>query len=187
MNTWRRGFTIAELLVVIVVVAVLATVVAISYTGAQSRANNTKVRDAADKIADAIRVFAAREGHFPIGGNSSTAAIGVGKECADGVNGWYNVQYACTINDTLVASGYLPSDVAAGLPTNTNTTASPKSSVMVYKYGTNQAMVYYSLESPTTQDISDFNAQLTKCGLNPAGTIVQRDTHGMRGGICIDY
>lgn len=37
-----RGFTIVELLIVIVIIAILATVTIVSYNGIQARAKNTK-------------------------------------------------------------------------------------------------------------------------------------------------
>lgn len=175
----KRGFTIVELMIVIVVIGILSSITAVMYTGAQTQSRNTQIIDIADKVVDSIKLFAVQQGHFPRGGSGSSAAIGAGTECADGSTGWYSTGYLCHVNDTLVASNYLPSSVAAGIPSGYG--------MMVYTYGTNQAMVFYTLQNPSATDTAKFNAQMTKCGLNPGGTVAQRDTNGMRGGICFDY
>lgn len=183
----KRGFTVVELMIVIVVIGILASILAVMYNAAQTQSRDTKLRDSAQKIVEAIQLFSSNNGHFPIGGAASTVAIGASKECSNGANGWFNVQYTCTLNDTLVASGYLPSSLADGLPTNVNISTTPKSSIQVYKVSTTMAMIFYSLELPSAADTAKFNSELTKCGYNPAGTVSQRDSYGARGGICFDY
>ncbi len=181
-----KGFTIIELIIVVVVIAILSMISAAVYGSAQIQARNTQSADAAHKVADAIRLFIVKNGHFPRGGLGSTTAIS-GTECADGSNAWFATgRYTCTVEDTLVASGYLPSGFSAELPSNFEYAAPNNRTLMVYNAGGNKIMVFYSLESPTAQDTEDFNAQLTDCGYNPAGTVVQRDSYGMRGGVCIN-
>ena len=190
MKVWaKQGFTIVEILIVIVVVAILATLTAVMYMNAQTQAQDVRVRDAADKVADAIQLFASKAGRLPRGGNSSTTAIGAGTECTDGSGGWVaKGPYICSVEDTLVASGYLPAGFMAKLPQNpTYPTATYNRSLMLYSMGTDKAMVFYSQQSPTAADTGSFNAEMTRCGLNPAGAVAQRDTYGMRGGICFQY
>ena len=190
MKVWaKQGFTIVEILIVIVVVAILATLTAAMYMNAQTQAQDVRVRDAADKVADAIQLFASKAGRLPRGGNSSTTAIGAGTECTDGSGGWIaKGPYICSVEDTLVASGYLPVGFMAKLPQNpTYPTATYNQSLMLYSMGTDKAMVFYSQQSPTAADTGSFNAEMTRCGLNPAGAVAQRDTYGMRGGICFQY
>ena len=43
MKRGVKGFTIVELLIVIVVIAILAAISIVAYNGIQSRANNTKI------------------------------------------------------------------------------------------------------------------------------------------------
>ena len=188
MSRVHKGFTIVELIIVIVIIAILAIITATIYQSVQVQARDAQMSDAATKVADAIQLFASKNGHFPAGGWGSSTAIGAGTECSNGVNGWFaSGLYTCTVEDTLKASGYLPAGFAANLPANTKYTSPNTLALMVYIYSGNLAMVYYSMESPSTSDTNHFNAQLTKCGINPAGTVTQRDTYGMRNGICFSY
>lgn len=191
-QTLRQGFTIVELVVVIAVIAILATIVSMMYVTVQEQARDTQLRDAARKVVDAIQLFNSRYQHFPAGGSGSNSAIGSNSECADGANGWFAKgtygASGCTVEDTLVASGYLPTGFSAKLPKNKlfNPTSTNNLSLMVYKSGTDKVMVFYTLEAATSEDTAAFNTQLTRCGYAPAGPIKQRDSWGMRGGICAD-
>ena len=70
-----NGFTIVELLVVIIVIAILASLVALSYGNAQTQTRDTQMRDAADKFADAIKLIYLKTGTFPKGGYGSVNAV----------------------------------------------------------------------------------------------------------------
>lgn len=61
----EKGFTIVELLIVIVVIAILAAIVIVAYNGIQNSARTTKAQTnaaAAQRVAEA---FNADEGHYP--------------------------------------------------------------------------------------------------------------------------
>lgn len=62
-----RGFTIAELLVVVVVVAILASIVIVTYNGVQNNAHDAAVKSDLRGIADKIEAFrtANRERQYP--------------------------------------------------------------------------------------------------------------------------
>lgn len=191
MKRHSYGFTLVELSIVIAVIGILVTIGVISYRGSQDRAHDLQIRDAATQVADQIQLFASNYGHFPRGGYGSTTAIGAGTECADGAAGWFGSSiYTCTVEDTLVASKYLPSGFSVGLPQMPGYSVGTSSrAIMVYVANptTKLAMVYYYLASPTSSDTANFNDELTKCGYNPAGVIGPRDSYGMRNGICINY
>lgn len=194
LRTSRPGFTIVELVVVIVIIAILAVVTAVLYNSAQKQSRDVALADAADKVADAIQLYTQRNGAWPVGGSGSAVAAGA-SGCTDGRDGWFaSGTYTCSIEDTLVKSGYLPSGFSASLPINTEYGKTSKYSLMVYKIGagnlttgTNKGMVFYSMEDYTADDTTHFNTEMQKCGLNPAGTISQRDNYKMRNGICILY
>jgi len=60
-----RGFTIVELLIVIVVVAILAAVTVVAYNGIQQRAYNTKVIAGANQYYKAFLEYKAVNGYYP--------------------------------------------------------------------------------------------------------------------------
>ena len=61
----QTGFTIIELLVVIVVIGILATVIIIAYNGAQDRARFASYRSDISRINDAIQVYFGEKGSYP--------------------------------------------------------------------------------------------------------------------------
>lgn len=191
MKRRLHGFTVVELSIVIAVIGILVTISVVSYRGSQDRSHDVQIRDAAVQVADQIQLFVTNTGHFPRGGFGSTTAIGAGTECADGSAGWFGSSiYTCTVEDTLVASGYLPSGFSVRLPQVPGYSAGTSSrAIMVYiaNASTRIAMVYYYLASPTSSDTANFNDELTKCGYNPAGAIGPRDSYNMKNGICINY
>ena len=64
MNS-RRGFTIVELLIVIVVIAVLAAISVVAFRGIQERARDTQRAQDVKTIAKALELYYADNGRFP--------------------------------------------------------------------------------------------------------------------------
>lgn len=56
----KRGFTIVELLIVIVVIGILAAIVTVAYNGIQQRARNTKTIATAEQWVEILDVYAAK-------------------------------------------------------------------------------------------------------------------------------
>lgn len=61
-----NGFTIVELLIVIVVIGILAAITIVSYNGIQQRANNTARIAAAQQAIKLIKAYRATNGTIPV-------------------------------------------------------------------------------------------------------------------------
>ena len=81
MQKPARGFTIVELLIVIVVIAVLAAITVIAYNGIQQRANNTAIIQAVGQTIKSIQAYKAQEGDYPV--NSTYACITSSSGCVE--------------------------------------------------------------------------------------------------------
>src|SRR5450759_4479507 len=65
----RRGFTIVELLIVIVVIAILGAITIVAYSGIQQRASNTAIIDSASSSLRMIESYIAVNGAYPYTSN----------------------------------------------------------------------------------------------------------------------
>lgn len=67
--TRALGFTIVELLIVIVVIAILAAISVVAYRGIQNNTYDTAIKNDLASFAKEIRLYEAERGHFPISGS----------------------------------------------------------------------------------------------------------------------
>jgi prepilin-type N-terminal cleavage/methylation domain-containing protein len=81
----QRGFTIVELLIVIVVIAILAAITVVAFNGVQQRARDTQRKSDLAQIAKALHLYNTDNGSF----------AGTGSGCGSGGNGagWYHNDY----------------------------------------------------------------------------------------------
>jgi prepilin-type N-terminal cleavage/methylation domain-containing protein len=61
----QNGFTIVELLIVIVVIAILATISLVVYNGVQKRAKNSQIQAAVVSYAKSLKLYAVDNGALP--------------------------------------------------------------------------------------------------------------------------
>src|ERR1044072_8682606 len=61
----QKGFTIVELLIVIVVIGILATLVIVTFTGIQQKARNTKRQTDINAIQSHVEAYYAQNGYYP--------------------------------------------------------------------------------------------------------------------------
>lgn len=61
----RSGFTIVELLIVIVVIAILATISIVAYSGIQQRATNTRIIVTVNQVVKSITGYISTNGSYP--------------------------------------------------------------------------------------------------------------------------
>jgi len=86
-RSFTRGFTIVELLIVIVVIAILAAISIVAYNGIQSRARNSAIESTVSSYLKLLKVYTATYGAYPTTSGTclcsvsdyDTAAMGVGK------------------------------------------------------------------------------------------------------------
>ena len=100
----ERGFTIVELLIVIVVIAILAAITIVAYNGIQNRAKTTKAQTnaaAVQKVAEAYNadnnVYPGTAANFTATTNASKLPTGVvlltGATGLSGTNGETSIDY----------------------------------------------------------------------------------------------
>lgn len=61
----KGGFTVVEILVVIVVIGILAAISIVAYNGIQTRAFNTRIIDGVGQYRDALSVYKSQRGGYP--------------------------------------------------------------------------------------------------------------------------
>ncbi|HSX36639.1 MAG TPA: prepilin-type N-terminal cleavage/methylation domain-containing protein [Patescibacteria group bacterium] len=65
INRKQQGFTIVELLIVIVVIGILAALVITTYTGIQAKARNSKRDTDINAVQTQLEAYFAQNGHYP--------------------------------------------------------------------------------------------------------------------------
>ncbi len=72
----ERGFTIVELLIVIVVIAILAAITIVSYNGISTRARYSVMQQDIEAMNKAVLLYYADNGKYPSTGTTAGNAIG---------------------------------------------------------------------------------------------------------------
>lgn len=178
----QHGFTIVELLIVIVVIAILAAISVTAYNGMQSRATDTSLRQAAATIEKSLKIWAVDNGSVLTGDSGSTLALSNGK-CPDGGGQGFIGRglYTCTMQEYLEAAKLIPTNYIDTVPLNTyyGSASNGRYSIMVYQCsnaGVGKHALYWTLRAPTAEDASILNSTISTCS-NPTNI---RDTWGMR-------
>ncbi len=71
MNKTTTAFTIVELLIVIIIIAILATISIATYTNIQNRANDSVIQSDITNMAKQIRLDSVTRGSFILGGSAT--------------------------------------------------------------------------------------------------------------------
>jgi len=69
-----QGFTIVELLIVVVVIAILAAITIVSYNGITNKANASAAKSTAATVQKKIELYNTQVGNYPITKDALTAA-----------------------------------------------------------------------------------------------------------------
>lgn len=194
MQKAKSGFTIVELLIVIVVIGILAAITIVAYNGVQARANNTKTVSAVNAIEKALQLWHVDTGGQPYSGGGSTAIMPTppsGNSCPGSTTagGWVarGAGYSCSLEDLLLAYKLIPSDLISSLPPNKNTNNSSKQTLMFYTCSnvTNGYILMWYVDSPSSSDVASFDSAWQKCANNSvvlANSSVYYTNYGMRNG-----
>lgn len=101
------GFTIVELLIVVVVIGILAAIVIVAYNGIQQSARDTVRKQDVATIGKALQLYAIENGGF----------MSTGSGCGGNGNGggWFNYEggsgYTVSINNCLINGGYMNQEI----------------------------------------------------------------------------
>lgn len=68
----EKGFTIVELLIVIVIIGILAAITIVAYNGIQARASNSRVQSDIKNVQRIVEAYNAVNGSYPSTGSLST-------------------------------------------------------------------------------------------------------------------
>lgn len=78
MNLARKGFTVVELLVVVIVIGILASITIVAYNGAQDRAEYARAKTDMKHINDALIIYKSQNGTYPSTGGAWTYQYNIG-------------------------------------------------------------------------------------------------------------
>lgn len=104
-NRSRAGFTIVELLIVIVVIAILAVISIVVYNGIQNRAADSAVQSDLRNMGSVLMNYNVLNGRYPVGElelsttGVKASEVGYGRHLIDGGTGYtYNLLYCSTVD-----------------------------------------------------------------------------------------
>lgn len=102
------GFTIVELLIVIVVIAILAAIVIVAYQGIQQRADNSRIMEGVRFYQKALMAYATDHQSWPTGGFVCLGSGYPANKCWNGPNGTFFVDGATDANLAPYVGGSKP-------------------------------------------------------------------------------
>jgi prepilin-type N-terminal cleavage/methylation domain-containing protein len=161
----QRGFTIVELLIVIVVIAILAAIVIVAYNGIQNKAHATAAQAASSSVAKLLANSYTTNGLYP--SDLSTINNGNPMPTTDGTTYVYhpgtgNTSYCVTVTNgnnsykvtdtaTQPASGGCPGDGQGGVAPITNLAINPSAASTISYWTTNGAAASTSRDATTSR------------------------------------
>ncbi len=143
----KTGFTIVELLIVVVVIAILAAITVVSFNGIQQQARDTKRIDDVNKIVKAFQIWSIQE-------NSNFTTMQAGSGAAE--VGWFDGPYTPypSVKSVLVSGGYLSEGVVD--PINDKTVANASAYMITFCNGEeNTRVILARLENPPVQTVAE--------------------------------
>lgn len=175
------GFTIVELLIVIVVIGILAAISVVTYNGIQDRADDTLRRESAQKLSKAYKLYMAETGGNPRELNCGHNDNGIGFiQYTDGGSGPYAGETCISI---LANMGYLPENFTDSIPVGTSWISNRKDrTYMVEGCSTRSnaiALLWY-VKEPSDAETAQLESTRQQC--RGGSTPLSYATYGMTAG-----
>lgn len=161
-----KGFTIVELLIVIVIIAILAAITVVAFNGMQARAQLTRQTAQLDKIGKAIQMWSAENGKTLGESGAGANGVGVGGYAQKNVGNYTGV----SIEDLLVESGYMSSSF--------DTTAFGKTSVLLSPCTTLSASRWVVMVTVTPAPQKSIADQISESGCTASYINLYTDPDG---------
>jgi prepilin-type N-terminal cleavage/methylation domain-containing protein len=161
-RTKQTGFTIVELLIVIVVIGILAAITIVAYNGIQQRAQNSKTTSAVNAYIKGLSIYASDNGAYPASfAATNVACLGedyIGDKCWDS-SGTYIEDSALTTALKTVMGSTLPMPSLSSKP-NSGILYLPKNR-------------HYQLDGvDTTWIIYAMDGATTRCSVGPIASYI---------------
>jgi prepilin-type N-terminal cleavage/methylation domain-containing protein len=139
----QAGFTIVELLIVVVVIAILAAITIVSYNGISTRAENTKTVSAVAAWAKALHMYKTDTGDYPATNSclgSTTTYTGFNNRC------WAPDSSTWTVNSSFLSSmsDYMKTP-AEPSSRNINTDADQYKGAIYYRVSSSDVRIYVNV------------------------------------------
>ena len=189
----RKAFTLIELLVVIAIIGILASIIVLSYVGAQVKSRDNKRKADVQTIASAYQIHYQETKTWKFNNAELQKVVAGTDATAEAVNGqyWFNYEigsYKISMGHALTGLGYLSAEPVDPQIKNPKTSPSTGSARQYMKYicsGNTGISVYAKLEAGTSQELAD---AATQCGATVAtggGAEAAVDKYGMNYGVTV--
>ena len=179
MHKVTRAFTLVELVIVIVIIGILASITLVSYSKVQAKGRDTDRKNDLAAIAEAIQLYRQKYGNDVVTSPSGTS-------CGSSGNGWFNYAtgnpgaYQYSMLSCLTGAGYLDGGGKFVDPSGCTTTSSSLGSTgpckgyggwneayMKYSYGSGDTSVTCLYAHLETEDNSSTMTSTSPCSITP--------------------
>ncbi len=106
----KQGFTLLELLVVMVILGVLVTIGLRSFTTSQMRARDSRRKSDLEQLANALELYRTDKGHYPVSDGEGQIVASSAAETTDEITYEWGEPFSDPDNEETIYMGNLPQD-----------------------------------------------------------------------------